>query len=460
MSASKDSANPPSPNGARSGSAPDWRTLRLWQIQPVRDGLILLAVLGVLYLGKLLSVVTVPMLLALALAYLFEPLVRRVTSRGLVSRPGAAVGIILLALVLVVVPAVLGVGFAVLQGASYAQRVGVNVQQLITSVNRPEDQAARKALPESWQKLAQRIVDLQERARRAEAEAARLEAGGVPVPVVGEEQAYERLGLSEAQARDLQLAQAVRFGLQWLRDNAQAISRRAVTAGADALGAALNAVVAIGFAVFGAFLTAFFFYFFCTGYGKVLKFWEGLIPERRKGVVIDLLQKMDGVISGFIRGRVIICVMLMGYYVVAYWLIGLHAWLLLGPVVGLLTLVPYASGVSIPVAILLMWLEPPDRSWQATWWWMTLAPVAVQLGQQFIDDYVLTPRIQGNATGMDVPTILFASVAGGVLAGIYGVLVAIPAAACIKILLKELVMPRVKAWAQGRATDPLPLSQG
>ena len=53
----------------------DWRTRHLWEIQPVRDGLVVASILGVLYLGSVLSFVTVPLLLAMALAYLFEPVV-------------------------------------------------------------------------------------------------------------------------------------------------------------------------------------------------------------------------------------------------------------------------------------------------------------------------------------------------------------------------------------------------
>ena len=60
---------------------------------------------------------------------------------------------------------------------------------------------------------------------------------------------------------------------------------------------------------------------------------------------------------------------------------------------------------------------------------------------------------------MDTPTILFASIAGGSLAGIYGLLVAIPAAACIKILLREVFWPRVRRWAEGKERDFLPLER-
>ena len=70
------------PQGNQSQTFVDWRTMRLWQIQPLRDVLVILSVLGLLYLGWRLSIVTVPILLAGALAYLFEPLVKRMTAGG------------------------------------------------------------------------------------------------------------------------------------------------------------------------------------------------------------------------------------------------------------------------------------------------------------------------------------------------------------------------------------------
>ena len=52
-----------------------WRDLHLWQIQPVRDVLVGLAVVGLFILGDATSIVTVPLLLAILIAYLFEPVI-------------------------------------------------------------------------------------------------------------------------------------------------------------------------------------------------------------------------------------------------------------------------------------------------------------------------------------------------------------------------------------------------
>ncbi|MGQ0627803.1 MAG: AI-2E family transporter [Phycisphaerales bacterium] len=461
---------PGSPGPARrpSGLRGEWARMHLWQIQPVRDLLILVAILGILYLGKVLSLVTVPLLLALLLAYLFEPLVQRILKVRWISRQGAAVAIIFSAVLVVVVPVILGSGFAVVQGASVVQRVGANATLVVDVVQSRGDPSARAALPiESWRSLADWLVRVREQAERASARR-RDKTTTTPSPPDPSGSAPERKlalpaftpgGMTSSDAAAVEIYRAFEWSVSWLKENSQTIGQRALNTGAGALEWMARSVLSFGFIIFGAFLTAFFFYFFCTGYGRVIGFWESLIPERRKGPVIDMLLKMDIVISGFIRGRLIICAILIVYYTIAYWLIGVPAPLLLGPVIGLLALVPFAASIGLPIAITLLYFSPtPLAAFQNEWWWAILGPLLVSAISQVLDDYVLSPAIQGRATGMDTPTILFASLAGGVLAGFYGLLIAIPVAACVKIVVREVVWPRFKSWAEGHAKDPLPIS--
>lgn len=481
-----------------------WAALHLWQIQFVRDAIFISLLVGLVMLGYKLSTVTVPMLLAIALAYLFEPVVARVTRSGLLTRPAAAVMIIVLAGVLVVVPVSLGIGFGVLQGAKYAQLLARNIDTTIRSINAPEDEELRMMLPErGWRQIRNYIIEekskhdevlrqesqenpppteLQEQAG-PEQDNAGAAAGETATPEVVTGPDGAKFGVQPAQVpttgasgvatssepkliavrpsveEPSDLYQLVMMVGEWIKTNAAGIGKRALSAGSGAVDAAFTTLGSIFKVGFGGFLTAFFFYFFCTGFGRLLAFWNGLIPERRRGRVVDLLSQMDEVVAGFVRGRLTICAMLIVYYSLAYWMVGVPAPLVVGLCVGLLTLVPYAAGTAVPVVMILLWLNPVTGTFKDAWWWIVGAPIVVLAIQQFLDDYLLTPRIQGKTTNMDTPTILFASIAGGVLAGFYGLLLAIPVAACIKILLREVVWPRVRAWIQGRAEDPLPMGQ-
>lgn len=478
----------------------DWRGTHIWGFQAVRDLLILAGAFGLFYLGYVASIVTVPLLIAMLLAYLFEPLVRWMTRSNWVSRQGAVAAIIVVAALVVVVPVTVGVGFAVVQGASAASAAS-DVASNLLRVTRFADEYA------GHDPQGREITDRghgQKAGTRFEFSAPdRPPAPEAPVPgepevdgggaspkakslaaeAAAANTAYKNLAkmgtlwtkiadaIVEQRMRDRQAAdggvvvepsamyQVIDLGLTWVQSHASTIGRQAIGTGAQAVGVALDTVRSVGLMVFSGFLTAFFFFFLSTGFGRVRKFWEGLIPERKKGRAFELLAEMDRVVSGFVRGRLLIAMILGVVYTIGYWLVGVPAPLILGPVVGLVTLVPYVALLGIPVCSLLMALEPSGIAWQTAWWWVLLAPAGVYALGQAMDDYLLSPIIQGKNTGMDMPTILFASLAGGALAGVYGLLLAIPIAACLRVLMKEVFWPRFRAWAEGRAEDVLPIGK-
>lgn len=479
-------SNPKAKGDAAPAARPDWKQMRLWQIQPIRDAMTIIGVVGFLYLGYAISIVTVPILVALLLAYLFEPLVARATKKKWLSRPGAALLIIGLFATVVVLPLVMGVGIATAQGVKYGQEFASDLDVFVRSVESPEDDLLRKQVPGgSWRKVRDYVVEQntihkQNEARRKERAAsvnssaprtgsnpgtATNGKGAPPATPDGttppgnapnHEELNDPADASEPEA--MSAAQVIQPVYEWLRANSGKIGGQALQAGGGAVSWLAKGVGSVWLLLFGLFLTAFFFFFFSTSYGKVLEFWRSLIPEKRKNRVLELLDQMDRVISGFVRGRVTIAFLMMLLYTVAYLLIGVPAWLILGPIVGLATLVPYLSGLmGIPIAMLLLALEPSRGTFYSAWWWVVFAPMGVAAIGQFTDDYVLSPRIQGKSTNMDTPSILFASLAGGVLAGFYGLLIAIPVAACVRILLREVFWPRFRQWAQGRARDFLPI---
>lgn len=468
-----------------------WADRHLWQIQPIRDLLLVVVLLGLLHLGYLTSIVTVPILLALALAYMTEPVIGWLSARGF-SRAGAAASMIVVAALVVVIPAVVGIIFAAVQGAQAAQGIARNAEWLVRSVESPgrSDLRARSPGP-AWDDLRDWLAQQKLSAAQAElfeAEQARYHEAlahfdadtrardallliGIPAPAPDTIELPGPDGPRcffipapiQPQPPDVKppaepgpLYQATSWGLNWLNSHREQIGRQALTTGAEWFNRLLNFISSLGFLGFAAFLTAFFYYFLSIQYAKVLDFGQQLIPVKNKTFILDLLSQMDRVIAGFIRGRLIICGFLILWYTAAYWGIGVPAPLILGPIVGLLSLLPYVAGLGMFVAMLLMWLDP-STGWQDAWWWILGAPVAVSAIAQVLDDYILTPTIQGKSTGMDTPSILFASIAGGALAGVYGLLIAIPVAACVKILIKSVLLPKIRDWSCGRAKDPLPL---
>lgn len=500
-------STPPPPPQAGAGGA-EWRTVHFWQVQPIRDVMLIALVLGLLYLGYVLSVVTVPLLLAVLLAYLFEPTIGRITRLGggkVFSRRTTVLGLIVGLVVLVALPALAGLGYGVLQGAGFVNQQARNVRWLWASVEHPEDEHLREMLPgPAWKQARDWLVDLKAesdrardqeqqrlRGKSAPRESPRAPGAGSPAtepgvpgapstgPPGGDAGAGEAereratgevaaagvgaervAGVRESPRPNPAAVQVYRMLeslVAYLEEHSDALTLEVAQTGAGAVGLALEVAGRVGFVLFGAFLTMFFFYFVATGWSRVVLFLRNLIPVASRDRVVGLVQQMDEVIAGFVRGRLTICAIFVVYYTLAFWAIGVAVPLVVGPLVGLLCLVPYASMLSIPLGIGLGFIEPGLFSFQREWWWVVGSPVVVYLLSQVLDDYVLTPRIQGNATGMSMPMILFASLSGGVLAGFYGLLLGIPVAACLLILVREVVWPRFREWTEGRARDPLPM---
>lgn len=418
----------PSPSGR-----PAWADLHLWQIQWVRDLLVLGAVLALLGLGHSLSLVSVPLLLALLFAYLVEPLVQRMTRVKRISRGLAAGAILALVSLLVVPPVLVSLGFGILQGVDFAGGIARRTGAVLASVEKPDDEALLEQVGEGfWLSLRDVIVDVRD----------------------GKGEAFEYLGIDRELAQ-----QKIDQALRWVADNAERVALTALDTGRGALTLAVSTLASVGKFLFGVFLTAFFFFFVCSSWPSFVEFARGLVPEDRRERVALIVERMDAAIHGFVRGRLTIALVLAVFYTIGFWLMGAPAPLILGPAVSVLTLVPYAGLAAVPLVMVLLWLQG-NAGLRGGIFWILLAPVVwYQIGQA-LDDYVLTPMIQGKSTDLDIPTILFASIAGGILMGFFGLLVAIPIAACAKILLKEVFYPRLKAWTRGQREDFLPVDRG
>ncbi len=449
------STTKPNDDAATDPSGPRklWRDLHLWQIQPVRDVLVVLLIVGVFWLGSALSLVTVPLLLAILLAYLLEPVIGLLTRSERINRSTAAGGLIVAAGLVVVVPVVLALAFGIKQGAESVGKVRSDIELVYVAIQNPEDEAAAERVPNQWKWVTEQIK--REFDLKGNAPEQREPSDDQPEPTdasTDDQPSTDAIGSSHRTTLSARV-------LGWVRANADAISTSIFQTSRDALSATINAITGVGMLGFGAFLTAFFFFFVSTKWSAVIGFGDKLIPDDQRELAHRLIGQFDQVVAGFVRGRLTIAFIQAIIFSILYWIIGTPAAILFGLAIGLLSIVPYLAIIGIPATIIAMWLDPAD-GFRGAWWWIVIAPLVVyQLGQA-ADDYFLTPRIQGKSTNLDTPTILFASLAGGILFGFYGLLIAIPLAACLKIALRELFWPRFKAWAEGEEADFLPIKRG
>ena len=161
---------------------------------------------------------------------------------------------------------------------------------------------------------------------------------------------------------------------------------------------------------------------------------RNMVPPRYSGRVARLLGEMDEALGGFIRGQSLVCLSLAVFYAAGWWLTGLEFALVLGLIAGLLAFIPYLGafisvGLALLVALAQFGFEPLRL----------IGVFAVFQVGQIIEGSILTPNLIGNRIGLHPLWVLFAVFAGGELAGLWGILLAVPVAAVVAVLVREVL---------------------
>jgi predicted PurR-regulated permease PerM len=164
---------------------------------------------------------------------------------------------------------------------------------------------------------------------------------------------------------------------------------------------------------------------------RMIRTVDGWVPLAQRDTVRALALEIDAAISGFVRGQIGVCLILGSFYAVALTLTGLNFGLLIGLISGLITFIPYVGSMtglvlSIGVAVAQFW---PDYG-------MILIVLGIFLVGQFVEGYVLAPKLVGESAGLHPVWLIFALLAFGYLFGFVGLLVAVPLAATMGVLLR------------------------
>jgi predicted PurR-regulated permease PerM len=156
-----------------------------------------------------------------------------------------------------------------------------------------------------------------------------------------------------------------------------------------------------------------------------------LIPPRYRPEAHRFFREVDAVLGQFFRGQFTVMAILATLYSLGYGLIGVPLALPIGIMAGLLSFIPYVgSTLALATALLMTALD-----WQG--WTQILWVLGVHAVIQGLEGFVVTPKIMGDTVGISAITVLFALLVGAELLGFTGVLLAVPAAAVIKILFER-----------------------
>ena len=171
------------------------------------------------------------------------------------------------------------------------------------------------------------------------------------------------------------------------------------------------------------------------------------LPAQSRDRWLHVLGRIGAAVSGFVRGRLVVCGLVGLVTAIGWAVLGVRLGMLMGLLVGLLTVVPLANVLAFGPVLLMGLLDVASDV--HGWGWFAGVIAMYSLGQ--LVESVLNPIIVGDAVQLDMVSIVVAFLVGAAVAGMVGLLVAVPIAATGRILLEELVLPRWRAWAAARA---------
>lgn len=234
----------------------------------------------------------------------------------------------------------------------------------------------------------------------------------------------ERFGVSVS----LDVANIKAFVLKYLNANFE-----------DAFGsmmASLKLGGSVAFAIIGnAVLIPVALFYLLMDWDRFVASAMQLVPPRLRSSVHGFAHEADQVLGQYLRGQLLVMVILAVFYSIGLALFGLDLALPIGVFTGLAVFVPYLGfGLGMVMATLAGVLEFSAGAGPAK----AILMVAVVYGLgQVIESLYLTPRLLGERIGLHPLAVIFALLAFGQLLGFVGVLIALPASAVLLVAIRR-----------------------
>jgi predicted PurR-regulated permease PerM len=156
------------------------------------------------------------------------------------------------------------------------------------------------------------------------------------------------------------------------------------------------------------------------------------VTERRRQVVLDVLADVDSVLSGFIRGQIIVGSIIAVIVTVMLLLLHVKYALLIGIFAGVTDIIPYVGAIAgaIPAVLIALFTNGP----------LSMLVVATGfLAMYEIEGHFIAPAIVGQRVGLTPLLVIVSILVGAELGGVLGMFVAVPIAGTLRVLAKRFL---------------------
>lgn len=184
--------------------------------------------------------------------------------------------------------------------------------------------------------------------------------------------------------------------------------------------------------LFIAFIVPFVAFYILKDFQIIEKTALAIVPREHRKRTIKLLIDIDTALGNYIRGQLLVCLIIGALAYLGYWLIGMQYALLLASVVAVFNIIPYLGPFfgAAPAIIMASTISLK----------MMLFVAIVNLAVQILEGNVISPQVVGRTLHMHPLFIIFALLVGGEVAGIVGLILAVPFFAVMKVIIQHVFL--------------------
>jgi len=209
---------------------------------------------------------------------------------------------------------------------------------------------------------------------------------------------------------------------------------------ADISSGVLQVGVGIGTGTFGAIIVVILMIYFVASLSSLKRGVYRLVPASKRESFIDLAEQITASVGRYVMGQIGLALIngVLSFIVLTF-IFRVENSALLAFIAFLGSLIPLVGTLSASVIIILATLLFEGAGWQL------IAVAIYYLVYMQVEAYVINPRVMASAVQVPGVVVVIAALVGGTLLGVLGALIAIPVAAAIQLIMKEVIIPRQNA---------------
>jgi len=203
------------------------------------------------------------------------------------------------------------------------------------------------------------------------------------------------------------------------------------------LGSVLGYTLDVIVGILGLAIIFLYLFFILLDFNAIVSLWKSMIPPKYKNAILGFTYDFEFAMNNYFRAQALIATIVGVLFATGFTIIGLPLGILLGLIIGFLNMIPYLQNIAIVPAVFLAMLKSLETGQNL---WVILGLVAlVFVVVQAVQDGILTPKIMGDATGLNPAIILLSLSIWGKMLGMLGLLIALPATYLLLSYYKRMI---------------------